>query len=146
MGKIAKAVGYGAKHFFSFGGTRQAGRTTGRALRQHTDVVSRARILSALTLHMAVKGSPVGLLKNLKDSIQLGRWRYQDLKGYQDEAVDFCEQAGFSEEGIREIRRALNNGAAMANDMELNLSPQDRHLLSLLENDLAKEAGNCVNF
>ena len=95
--------------------------------------------------YVIYKGSPIGLAKNISDSIKVGRWKHSDLKQQQRDVDTFLANAGMSAQGAEAVARLIRNGA-FDGEMYTQLSPQDAAILDGLENDLHIEAGHCINF
>jgi hypothetical protein len=143
--KLAKATGAGLKHFFGARETISQEKDLGRQFKATGNVVSKAKILAVMGMYGVYKGSPIGLAKNVRDSITVGKWRYSDLKEQQRNVDAFLAETGMSKDGAETISRMVRNGAS-SGDMYANLSSHDASLLRDLETDLHIEAGHCINF
>jgi hypothetical protein len=143
--RLAKATGAGLKHFFGARETVSQQKHLGRQFKQAGNVVSKAKILAVMGMYGVYKGSPIGLAKNVHDSIVVGKWRYNDLKDQQRNVDAFLAETGMSPEGAEVLSRMVRNGASDG-DMYANLSSQDAAIFHGIETDLHIEAGHCINF
>lgn len=143
--RLAKATGAGLKHFFGARETISQEKNLGRQFKKAGNVVSKAKILTVMGMYGIYKGSPIGLAKNVHDSIVVGKWRYSDLKDQQRNVDAFLADTGMSKEGAEAISRMVRNGASDG-EMYANLSSHDAAILHGIETDLHIEAGHCINF
>jgi hypothetical protein len=143
--RLAKATGAGLKHFFGARESISQEKNLGRQFKQAGNVVSKAKILAVMGMYGVYKGSPIGLAKNVRDSVVVGKWRYNDLKDQQRNVDAFLAETGISQEGAETISRMVRNGASDG-DMYATLSSHDAGILRGIETDLHIEAGHCINF
>ncbi|MHB8309573.1 MAG: hypothetical protein ACYDCY_04005 [Metallibacterium sp.] len=145
MHKLMKATGAGLKHFFGARESISQQKNLGRQLSAAGTKVKKSKILAVMGMYAIYKGSPIGLAKNISDSIKVGRWKHSDLKQQQRDVDTFLANAGMSAQGAEAVSRLIRNGA-FDGEMYTQLSPQDAAILDGLENDLRIEAGHCINF
>jgi hypothetical protein len=145
MRKFAKATGAGLKHFFGARDSISQEKNLGRQFMAANTKVKKSKILAVMGMYAIYKGSPIGLAKNISDSVKVGKWRYSDLKQQQQDVDAFLANAGMSAQGAEAVSRLVRNGSSN-DEMYANLSPNDAAILAGLENDLHIEAGHCINF
>lgn len=107
--------------------------------------MKKTRILAVMGMYAVYRGSPIGLAKNISDSVKVGEWKHSDLKAQQRDVDAFLAGAGMSAQGAEAVSRLVRNGASDG-EMYAHLSPQDAAILDGLETDLHIEAGHCINF
>lgn len=61
-------------------------------------------------LYALYKGSPIGLGKNIADSIKVGRWKHNDLKRQQEQVDAFLASTGMSPQGVDAVSRLIRQG------------------------------------
>lgn len=145
MRKLMKATGAGLKHFFGARESISQQKNLGRQFKVADTKVKKSKILAVMGMYAIYKGSPIGLAKNISDSVKVGKWRHSDLVQQQQNVDAFLANAGMSAQGAEAVSRLVRNGAADG-EMYANLSAQDAAILDGLENDLHIEAGHCINF
>ena len=145
MKRLAKATGAGLRHFFGARESISQQKNLGRQFKAADSRVSKTKILAVMGLYALYKGSPIGLGKNIADSIKVGRWKHSDLKRQQEQVDAFLASTGMSPQGVDAVSRLLRQGA-QGDEVYANLSPNDAQILAGIENDLHVEAGHCVNF
>lgn len=80
MKRLAKATGAGLRHFFGARESISQQKSLGRQFKAADSRVSKTKILAVMGMYAVYKGSPIGLGKNIADSIKVGRWKHSDLK------------------------------------------------------------------
>ena len=145
MKRLAKATGAGLRHFFGARESISQQKNLGRQFKAADTRVSKTKILAVMGMYAVYKGSPIGLGKNIADSIKVGRWKHSDLKRQQEEVDAFLAGTGMSPQGVAAVSRLVRQGAS-GDDVYANLSPNDAQILAGIETDLHVEAGHCVNF
>lgn len=142
MRKLMKAT---VKHFFGARESVSQQKNLGRRFKAADTKVKTSRILAVMGMHAIYKGSPIGLAKNISDSVKVGKWEHSDLKQQQRDVDAFLATAGMSAQGAEAVSRLVRNGASDG-EMYAHLSAQDAAILDGLETDLHIEAGHCINF
>lgn len=145
MGNKLKATGTGIKHFFGARRSVEDYKALGQTFQNATSRTKKAKVVAAIGLYTVVKGSPVGLARNIKESIHVGRFRYGQLKRHQHDAEAFLQQSGLSAQGVETVMRALDNVAAPG-DVAFDLSPQDAQIVDQIYTDAMIQIGKCINF
>lgn len=145
MRKLMKATGAGLKHFFGARESISQQKNLGRQFKAADTKVKKSKILAVMGMYAVYKGSPIGLAKNISDSVNVGKWKYSDLKEQQRDVDALLANAGMSAQGSEAVSRLVRNGASDG-EVYAHLSPQDAAIFDGLENDLRIEAGHCVNF
>ena len=145
MRKLMKATGAGLKHFFGARESVSQQKNLGRQFKAADTKVKKSRILAVMGMYAVYKGSPIGLAKNISDSIKVGKWKHSDLTAQQRDVDGFLASAGMSAQGAEAVSRLVRNGASDG-EMYAHLSAQDAAILDGLETDLHIEAGHCINF
>jgi hypothetical protein len=143
MRNVLKATGHGLKHFFGARESRDDYKTMGRAFKR-AGKVRKAEVLATMGMYAVYKGSPIGLAKNIHDSIKVGIWKHGDLRNHQNNVDEVLAQTSMSDEGKRTIARLVQAGGSA--DLEADLSVADAAEFKRLENELHIAAGNCINF
>lgn len=143
MRNVLKATGVGLKHFFGARQSRDTLKQMGGQL-GGASALKKAEILATMGMYTVYKGSPIGLAKNIHDSIQVGKWKYGDMRGHQQNVDDFLANVQMSDEGKRQVAEIVRNGGSSGG--AVNLSPADAAAFRQFETDLNIEAGNCINF
>lgn len=142
MRNLMKATGHGLKHFFGardsvadykqLGGQFKAG-----------NKVKKARVLAMMGMYTVYKGSPIGLAKNIADSVKTGKWKYGNLKQHQQDVEELLNGTNMSNAGKQAVAALMMHGS---DDAVAGLSPADAGILHNLEMDLHIAAGHCINF
>lgn len=145
MKRLAKATGAGLRHFFGARESIGQQKNLARQFKAADTRVSKTKILAVMGMYAVYKGSPIGLGKNIADSIKVGRWKHSDLKRQQEEVDALLAGTGMSPQGIAAVSRLVRQGAS-GDEVYANLSPNDAQILAGIENDLHVQAGHCVNF
>ncbi len=143
MRNVLKATGYGLKHFFGARDSRDDYKAMGRKFKQSGTTLSKAEVLATMGMYAVYKGSPIGLARNIRDSIKVGRWKHGDMKRHQANVDEVLAATNMSDEGKRAVAGLVLGGSA---DAVANLSPGDAAAFKQLETDLHIVAGNCINF
>ena len=94
MKRLAKATGAGPRHFFGARESISQQKNLGRQFKAADTRVSKTKILAVMGMYAVYKGSPIGLGKNIADSIKVGRWKHSDLKRQQEEVDAFLAGTG----------------------------------------------------
>jgi hypothetical protein len=144
MRNVLKATGHGLKHFFGARESRDDYKALGRSFKRTNSKVRKAEVLATMGMYAVYKGSPIGLAKNIYDSIKVGTWKYGDIKKHQGNVDEVLAQTNMSDEGKRAIAKLMQSGGS--GDEEANLSVADAAEFKRLENELHIAAGNCINF
>jgi len=145
MGKLMKATGVGLKHFFGARDSISTLKERGRQFSAAKTKLKKSEILALMGMYAIYKGSPIGLAKNISDSIKVGRWKHSDLKQQQRDVDTFLANAGMSAQGTEAVSQLIRNGS-FDGETYAQLSPQDAAILHGLETDLDIAAGHCINF
>ena len=145
MRKLAKATGAGLKHFFGARESLSQQKSLGRQFKAADTRIKKSKILAVMGMYAIYKGSPIGLGKNIADSVKVGKWKHSDLKRQQEGVDEFLASTGMSPPGAEAVSRLIRNGAS-GDDVYANLSQNDALILAGIESDLHVEAGHCVNF
>lgn len=142
MRKLMKAT---VKHFFGARESVSQQKNLGRRFKAADTKVKTSRILAVMGMYAIYKGSPIGLAKNISDSVKVGKWEHSDLKQQQRDVDAFLATAGMWAQGAEAVSRLVRNGASDG-EMYAHLSAQDAAIPDGLETDLHIEAGHCINF
>lgn len=145
MHKLSKAVGHGLKHFFGARASVSRVKDMKRQFKASNDGVKKAQIIALMGMYAIYKGSPIGLGKNIADSIKVAKWNYSDMKRHQDNVGDFLAATNMSEEGKRVVANLVLQGGSN-DDAVAKLTPADVAEFLQFETELNIEAGNCINF
>ena len=144
MRNLMKATGTGLKHFFGARESRSDAKALGRQFKAAGTTVGKAEVLATMGMYAVYKGSPIGLAKNIYDSIKVGKWKHGDLKKHQADVEEFLEHTHMSPEGKQAVKRMILQGGS--SDGMTNLSPADAAAFHRVETELHIEAGHCINF
>jgi hypothetical protein len=144
MRNVLKATGHGLKHFFGARESRDDYKALGRSFKRTNSKVRKAEVLATMGMYAVYKGSPIGLAKNIYDSIKVGKWKYGDMKRHGENVEEFLDNTHMSEDGKRAVARMMRNGGST--DAIADLSPADAAAFRQFETELHIEAGHCVNF
>jgi hypothetical protein len=144
MRNVFKATGHGLKHFFGAKESRADLKAMGHQFGQAGTKLKKAEVLAAMGMYTIAKGSPMGLAKNIYDSIKVGKWKYGDMKRHGENVEEFLDNTHMSEDGKRAVARMMRNGGST--DAIADLSPADAAAFRQFETELHIEAGHCVNF
>jgi len=142
MRNLMKATGHGLKHFFGARDSVADYKKMGQAVRDGNKV-TKAKVMALMGMYTVYKGSPIGLGRNIRDSIKVGRWKYADVKRHQGNVEELLAGTNMSDEGKRAVTALMMHGS---DDAVAGLSPADAGVLKNLETDLHIAAGHCVNF
>lgn len=142
MRKLMKATGHGLKHFFGARDSVADYKQMGGAFKAGNKV-KKARVLAMMGMYTVYKGSPIGLGKNIADSIKVGKWKYSHVSGYQNDVEELLDGTNMSDEGKRAVKALIMHGS---DDAVAGLSPADAGILHDLETQLHMEAGQTVYF
>lgn len=143
MRNVLKATGHGLKHFFGARDSRDDYKAMGRKFKK-SNKLGKAEVLATMGMYAVYKGSPIGLAKNIRDSIKVGKWRHGDMKRHQGNVDEMLATTQMSDEGKRAVANLVNRGGS--GDAMINLSATDVAEFKRLETDLNIAAGNCINF
>lgn len=144
MRNVLKATGHGLKHFFGARDSRDDYKAMGRKFKQSGTTLGKAEVLATMGMYAVYKGSPIGLARNIRDSIKVGKWRHGDIKRHQANVEEVLAATNMSDEGKRAVASLVQHGGSA--DAVANLSPGDAAAFKQLETDLHIAAGNCINF
>lgn len=143
MRKVMKATGYGLKHFFGARDSRKDFKTMGRQFSQAGTKLRKAEVMAAMGMYAVYKGSPIGLAKNIHDSIKQGRWKYGDMQNHQANLDEVLDGTRMSEQGKRAVAELVRRGGS--EDEAANLSPADLAEFAQFRTDMYIAAGHHIN-
>lgn len=143
MRNLLKASGHGLKHFFGARASRDDYKSLGRSFRKADTSLGKAEVLAVMGMYAVYKGSPIGLAKNIYDSIKVGKWKHDSLKRHQADVDEMLAGTRMSDEGRRAVADLVRRGGSSE---AVSLSAADAAEFKRLETDLHVAAGHCINF
>ena len=144
MRNVLKATGHGLKHFFGARDSRDDYKAMGKRFNKSDTKLGKAEVLATMGMYAVYKGSPIGLARNIHDSVKVGKWKHGDMKHHQANVEEALATTQMSDEGKRAVADLVRRGGSA--DAVANLSPNDMAEFKQLETDLHIAAGNCINF
>lgn len=143
MRQVLKATGHGLKHFCARD-CRDDYKAMGRRFKKSGTKLGKAEVLATMGMYAVYKGSPIGLAKNIHDSIKVGQWKHGDIKQHQANVEEILATTQMPDEGKRAVADLVRRGGS--GGWTVNPSANDMMEFKQLETDLHIAAGHCINF